>query len=423
MDNFEKLVIGSILLDNNCLATVEAIIDHTDFYNLDYSEAFRATVELSKKGKPVDEFTLGDELSGQKYKTNLNAIGLSEITENTTSAYNVGYYSEMVKDKSLKRKVNGLGVILQDEDLSGSEAVEEAIKQLTSISQGSSKTMHDIDDCITGFLSILDAKMNGDIVNQTTGFKDIDEMIDGLVDGRLYVVGGRPGSGKTALSLNFALAAAKSNLPVQIFNMEMPKEEVSSRLISAAGVVNMKHPKKMDDSDWARFTAGTVILKKAHIKVDDSTGYKVGHIKNSIRIHHKEYGKTLIIIDYLQLINYDGDNANTGYSLITRDLKSLAKELKIPIVLLAQVNRGCESRLDKRPLSSDLRDSGGIESDADCIMMCYRDEVYNENSDMKGIAEVLIRKNRQGSSGKVLLKSKLQYFLFESLNPEFISQG
>jgi replicative DNA helicase len=424
MENFEQLVIGSILLDGQCIASIEAIISPDDFLNLDYSEVYRAMVQMNGDGSPIDVFTLSDILVGQKYNTKMGMEVLSDIQENIPSALHATYYAEGVLNLSLKRKVSGLVSIAQDEDLSGSEAVEEAMKQLTSICHSSGETMKSGNSVRDAFILQLEARANGSVTHQTTGFPDIDEMIDGLVKGRLYVIGGRPGSGKTALALNFSLEALKNKVPTLIFNMEMPDTEVYERLTCAAGSVNLKNPKNMGDDEWNKVLAAIGnILTDSPLTIDDSTGYKIGHIKNSIRMHHQKHGDSFVIIDYLQLINHGAINDNVGYSQITRDLKSLAKELKIPIVLLAQVNRGCESRPDKRPVASDLRDSGGIESDADCILMCYRDVVYNPDTEFKDTAEIIIRKNRQGSSGTVYVKSRLEFYQFLPMSNNFVSQG
>lgn len=414
MENFEGLVIGSMILDNQCVATVEQIIQPSDFASVNYADAFRAIIKLSNDSSPIDVFTLADELSTSKYMAKLGIDKLSDILGVIPSALNVEYYAQTVLDSSLKRKVMSLGAILECSDMSGQEAVEEAIKQLTSANQGSTKSLYSADESINEFIKAFEERAAGDFNHQSTGYPDLDGMIDGFVDGRIYVLGGRPGSGKTALALNFVNQANRDKIPSIIFNMEMPHEEVMGRLISIAGSVNHKYPNNMGDGGNARIVTGAAAYKDSLLKIDDSTGYKVSHIKNSVRTYHKEFGRCFVVIDYLQLMRYDGDNANAGIGLITRELKSLAKELKIPILILAQVNRGCETRNPKepKPQASDLRDSGGIESDADCIMMCYRDEVYNPDTDRKGMADILIRKNRQGAIGEVSLITRLQFSQF-----------
>ena len=425
MENFEGLVIGSILLDNQCMATVEGIIQPEDFASANYAEAFRAIIKLTAGQSPVDVFTLDDELNTSKYKVKLGLGKISELQDVVPSAVHVEYYAQMVLDGSLKRKVRSLGAILELDDMTGQEAVEEAIKQLTSANQGAVKSLYTAEESINAFIRSFEERAAGNFKYQKTGFPELDEMIDGFVDGRIYVLGGRPGSGKTALALNFVNQATRDNVPTIIFNMEMPHEEVMGRLISIAGSVNHKYPNNMGDCGNERIVAGAAAYKDATLRIDDSTGYKVGHIKNSVRTFHKDHGRCFVVIDYLQLMRYDGDNANTGIGLITRELKALAKELKIPILILAQVNRGCETRNPSKPQpqASDLRDSGGIESDADCIMMCYRDEVYNPDGDRKGLADILIRKNRQGAIGEVTLISRLQFSQFLPMKTEFISQG
>jgi replicative DNA helicase len=411
---FEGSVIGSLLINKSAIETVRGIVQPSDFFNVDYSEALRAIYNLADSDSPVDVFTLHDELQKDKYSCKMGRMDLSDLLDSVPSAANVEYYAERVLDESKRRSVHRVAEAANNAD-SGSEAVDEALKQLTELSKGKQNTESHINQALSRCIEETESIFNGDVEYIKTGLTDLDEMINGFTGGRLYVLGARPAMGKTALALNFALDAIKKDVPVMFFSMEMTSEELVLRLICSAASMNTKAQNNMQDDDWAKMTAGFSILKDKKLIIDDGAGHDINYIKSSIRTHAAKNEKAFYILDYLQLMRVKGENRIQGIGEITRELKILAKEVGRPILLLSQLSRGLEQRPDKRPVMSDLRESGEIEQDADVIMFIYRDEVYFENSEFKGVAEVLVRKHRQGETGTVRILSELQYARFKNL--------
>ena len=415
---FERSVIGSLLINKSAIETVRGIVQPSDFHNVDYSEALRAIYNLADSDKPVDVFTLHDELQKEKYSCGMGLGDFGDLSDEVPSAANVEYYSERVLDDSRRRAVHRVAEAANNAD-SGSEAVDEALKQLTELSTGKKNTESHINQALSRCIEETESIFNGDVEYIKTGLADLDEMINGFTGGRLYVLGARPAMGKTALALNFALDAIKKSIPVMFFSMEMTSEELVLRLICSAASMNTKAQNNMQDDDWAKMTAGFSVLKDKPLIIDDGAGHDINYVKSSIRTHAAKHGKSLYIIDYLQLMRIKGENRVQGIGEITRELKILAKEIGQPVLLLSQLSRGLEQRPDKRPVMSDLRESGEIEQDADVIMFIYRDEVYFENSDFKGVAEVLVRKHRQGETGTVRISSELQYARFKNLGGSY----
>ena len=416
--SYEKSVIGSLMLDPNVIETIKGIVNPSDFGNQHLGEALRAIYELSEKGDPVDVLSVGDELGNQKYNTNINASDLADMQDDTPSAANVEYYAEQVRDGSKRRAVQSVARCANEAD-TGAEAVDEALKTLLSINTEQKKNQVDINDALISVINQTEAKFdamtNGIELGLKTGLTDLDEQIGGLEGGRLYVLGARPAMGKSVVGLNLALQAVKKGIPTVVFSLEMPTEEVTYRMICAASGLNTRAQNNMQESDWGLMTAGFNVLKDKPLTIDDSAGYTVSYLKNSIRTHASKHDDSFYVIDYLQLINIKGDNRVQGIGQITRELKLLAKELNRPILILSQLNRSLESRPDKRPIMADLRESGEIEQDADVIIFIYRDEIYNENSEFKGVAELLVRKNRSGETGIVRVKSEMQCARFSDL--------
>ena len=411
---FEGSVIGSLLINKSAIETVRGIVQPSDFFNVDYSEALRAIYNLADSDSPVDVFTLHDELQKDKYSCKMGRMDLNDLLDSVPSAANVEYYAERVLDESKRRSVHRVAEAANNAD-SGSEAVDEALKQLTELNKGKQNTESHINQALSRCIEETESIFNGDVEYIKTGLTDLDEMINGFTGGRLYVLGARPAMGKTALALNFALDAIKKDVPVMFFSMEMTSEELVLRLICSAASMNTKAQNNMQDDDWAKMTAGFSILKDKKLIIDDGAGHDINYIKSSIRNHAAKNEKAFYILDYLQLMRVKGENRIQGIGEITRELKILAKEVGRPILLLSQLSRGLEQRPDKRPVMSDLRESGEIEQDADVIMFIYRDEVYFENSEFKGVAEVLVRKHRQGETGTVRILSELQYARFKNL--------
>ena len=412
--NFEGMIIGSLILDNGSIETVRGIVEPHQFESGDLGEVYRCILELADRDAPVDAFSLADALSSDKYHTSLGLTELADIGEHTASAANVDYYAKQVFDSFLKRRVQSISSLAGEAD-SGADAVELAIAELTKIGCGDNETSVHINDAINETIKEIEDIFEDRIKYVKSGIASLDDMINGFTGGKLYVIAGRPGMGKSVLGINLATKASREGIPTKIYSLEMPYAEVSYRMICAVGNLNTRARNNMQEDDWPKLTTGISIIKDLPIEIDDGTGYTISYLKNSIRTHAKKYGAGLYVIDYLQLIAIKGDNRVSGIGEITRALKGLAKEIDAPIILLSQLNRGLESRPCKRPLNSDLRESGEIEQDADVILMLYRDEVYNDDSQAKGVVEIIARKNRQGEMGTAYAASKLQFSRFENL--------
>ena len=411
---FERSVIGSLLINKSAIETVRGIVQPSDFMNADYSEALRAIYNLTDSDKPVDVFTLHDELQKEKYSCGMGLGDFGDLSDEVPSAANVEYYSERVLDDSRRRAVHRVAEAANNAD-SGSEAVDEALKQLTELSTGKKTNQKDINESLMGVMEHVESIFNGELIGQSTGLKDLDAMLGGLFGGKLYIIGGRPGSGKTVLGINMILQAMKDDTAAQVYTMEMSHQEITLRMICALSGLNTRAKLDMQDHDWALLTTGFTMLKDKPLKIDDSGGYGISYLKNNIRTHAAKHAKSVYMVDYLQLMKTTNDNREAGIAEISRELKTLAQEIDRPILLLVQLNRGLESRPDKRPVSSDIRESGSIEQDADVIIMAYRDEMYNENSEFKGVAELLVRKHRDGETGTVRVRSELKHSRFTDL--------
>lgn len=412
--NFEQTVIGGLLLDGSALATVRTILEPKDFGNVNLAEVYRAMINLDDNNQPLDCLCVAEELENNKYLTNYGLHQLTGLEEHTASAANIAHYAEKIKDQGLKRKVANIAVIAQEAE-TGAEAVELAIAELTASGSGISNTNFHINDALNEVIEDIEAITNNTRKFIKSGLEQLDAYIHGFEAGRLYVIAARPGMGKSVLALNIAQKTALEGKPVKIFSLEMPKAEVAYRMVCSASNMNTKAKYNMQDDDYSKITAGFSKLKDQPIEVDDGSGYTVGYLKNAIRTHAQKNAGGLYVVDYLQLIRINGHDRVSGIGEVTRELKALAKEVKAPIILLSQLSRNVESRPDKRPNASDLRESGEIEQDADVIIMIYRDEVYNEQTEHKGIAELLIRKNRTGESGTAFVASTLQYSRFDNL--------
>ena len=415
--NFERMVIGSLITDNYAVQGVMRLVSPADFGNPDYAECLRCIFDMSEQGQPIDVFTLSDALSNPKYLCNLSLDDLISILDNTASAANVEHYAERIRDEKKRRTVQSIGNMANEAE-SGAQAVDDALKQLMELSKTDSKTQHHINDGLNAVIAKMELISNGGLTYIPTGFIDLDAQLNGFTGGKLYVVGARPSMGKTALALNMMDAAEKSGCNALFFTMEMTQEEITDRMVCAAGSLNTKAKFDMQEDDWGKLTAGFNIMKDRNIMIDDGSGHNIQYMKNTIRTHAAKNENPIYFIDYLQLMRINGESRVQGIGEITREFKSLSKEVNAPIVLLSQLSRALEQRPDKRPVMADLRESGEIEQDADVIMFIYRDEVYNENSEAKGITEILVRKNRQGETGKVLLKTELQFARFNNLKYE-----
>ena len=426
----EQSVIGSLLLDKDAMLNVVEILTPEDFYDERNAVIYRAILELFEKRVPTDIVTLNEQLE----KTDeLEASGGSSyivsLVNSTPSAANVVHYANIVRDKALLRRLISSAANItelgfgESDDVSGT--LDKAEQALFVVSQKFfKKKFIPIKDVLTEAFDRIDKihKNKGALRGVPTGFRDLDAKLAGLQKSDLLILAARPSMGKTSLALNIAEHIAVENkIPVAFFSLEMSKEQLVDRLISSqAGVDSWKlRTGNLSDDDFPKIGYAMGTLSEAPFYIDDSPGLNVTEIRAKARRLQMEEKLGLIIIDYLQLIEGRGKSSDPNrvqeISEISRSLKGLARELDVPVIALSQLSRAVEHRPDKRPQLSDLRESGSIEQDADVVMFIYRDDYYNEDSDKKGITEVLIRKHRNGPIGNVDLYFNAEQMRFRDL--------
>ncbi len=426
----EQSVLGGLMLDNRGWDQIADKLMEQDFYRNDHRLIFRAMARLMDQSKPLDVITVSEAL---REMHELDAAGgevyLFELANNTPTAANIGAYGDIVRERSVLRSMIGAASDIAEsafnpQGRSITELLDTAERSVFSISERGSgnsgpinvkeylaKTMDKID---TLFHS------NNPITGMPTGYHDFDEMTSGLQPADLVIIAGRPSMGKTTFAMNIAEhAAIKSRQPVLIFSMEMPGDAIVMRMLSSLCRIDQLRIRtgKLADEDWPRISSTVSMLTDTPLFIDDTPALSPAEMRARARRLAKEHGQLgLIVVDYLQLMQVPGNNENrtAEISEISRSLKGLAKELRVPVIALSQLNRGLEQRTDKRPVMSDLRESGAIEQDADLIVFIYRDEVYNDASPDKGTAEIIIAKQRNGPIGKVRLTFMGQYTCFEN---------
>ncbi|MCP4040864.1 MAG: replicative DNA helicase [Gammaproteobacteria bacterium] len=436
----EQSVLGGLMLDNVAWDKVADLIAEADFYRRSHALIFRAISALAEAGQPFDVVTLSQWLEQHNQLEDGGGLAyLGDLVKNTPSAANVKAYAGIVRERSVLRQLIRVGTGIADggyntEGRNTQELLDHAEKQVFEIADQGARGQGgfiQIKDVLTDVVDRIDILYQQDnpITGVPTGFTDLDDKTAGLQRSDLIIVAGRPSMGKTAFAMNLAEhAAIAERMPVAIFSMEMPNEQLVMRMLSSLGRIDQKKVRtgKLDDDDWPRFTSALGILKEAQIYIDDSAALSPLEVRaRSRRLKREQPELGLIIIDYLQLMQVAGgkENRATEIAEISRSLKALAKELKVPIITLSQLNRSLEQRTDKRPVMSDLRESGAIEQDADVIMFIYRDEVYNEESADKGKAEIIIGKQRNGPIGKVMLTFLGKYTRFENFAPDYLGDG
>lgn len=428
----EQAIIGGLMLENQVWDKISTKICEADFYRAEHRILFRSILVLATRSQPFDVVTLLDNL---KSNNALDEAGgeayLFELANNTPSVANVSAYADIVREKSVHRQLIGVATDIADsaynpgnrevpELLDFAESKVFAIAEQTPSNGGPEM----IKSVLVKAVEKIDALFHSgnSITGLATGLTDLDELTSGLQPSDLIIVAGRPSMGKTTLAMNMAEhAAIKSSKPVLVFSMEMPADSLAMRMMSSLGRIDQHRIRtgKLDDDDWPRITSAVHMLSEAPLFIDDTGGLSPSELRARARRLVKEHGQLgLIVVDYLQLMKVPGmkaDNRTAEISEISRSLKSLAKELSVPVIALSQLNRSLEQRQDKRPVMSDLRESGAIEQDADLICFIYRDEVYNEDSPDKGTAEVIIAKQRNGPIGKVRVAFLGKYTRFEDL--------
>jgi replicative DNA helicase len=428
----EQAILGGLMLDNQVWDKIGHKLCDADFYRTEHRLLFQCISNLVSKNQPFDVVTVFD---GLKSMNQADAAGgeayLFELANNTPSVANVSAYADIVRAKSVQRQLIGVAGEIADSayqpgEREVSDLLDFAETRVFSIaeqtaSEGGPEAMQSV---VVRAVEKIDALFHkgSAITGMPTGLTDLDELTSGLQPSDLVIVAGRPSMGKTSLVMNIAEhAALEVKKPVLVFSMEMPADSLAMRMMSSLGRIDQNRIRtgKLNDDDWSRVTSTVHMLSEASLYIDDTPSLSPAELRARARRLMKEQGQLgLIVIDYLQLMKVPGfkaDNRAAEISEISRGLKSLAKELNVPVIALSQLNRSLEQRQDKRPVMSDLRESGAIEQDADLICFIYRDEVYNEESPDKGSAEIIIAKQRNGPIGKVRVAFLGQYTRFEDL--------
>jgi replicative DNA helicase len=427
----EQSVIGGLMLDNRSWDNIADIVNEQDFYRHDHALIFRAIAALADESKPYDVVTVSEWLGSRKELDSIGGLAyLSILANDTPTAVNIKAYANIVREYSILRALIQIGNEISAsaynaDGRTSKELLDEAERKVFTIAEqgaGNSEGFAAINDLLTRAVERVEEmyKSGEAITGISSGFPNFDQKTSGLQKSDLIIIAGRPSMGKTSFAMNLAENAAMgTDHAVAVFSMEMPGEQLALRMMSSLGRIDSHNLRtgKLDDQDWPRLISSVNMLSKAKLFIDDSPALSPTEVRARTRRLKREHGLDLVIIDYLQLMQIGGSTENraTEISEISRSLKALAKELNVPVIALSQLNRSVEQRPDKRPVMSDLRESGGIEQDADVILFIYRDEVYNPESSDKGTAEILIRKQRNGPIGMVRLAFLGQYTRFENL--------
>lgn len=429
----EQSILGGLMLDNERWDTVSERVTSNDFFNRPHRLIFNEMQRLLEMNQPIDLITLSESL---EQKGKLEAVGgfayLAELSKNTPSAANISAYADIVRERAVVREMITVAHEIADagydpQGRSSEELLDLAESLVFQIAEnrvnkdeGPKSIDHILNDTLLHIEQLYQKPHNG-VTGISSGYQDLDKKTAGLQKSDLIIVAARPSMGKTTFAMNLCENAAMTEQkPVLIFSLEMPGEQIMMRMLASLSRVDQTRLRtgQLDDEDWARISRTmNIMLKKCNMYIDDSSCLTPTEVRARARRVFREHdGLSLIMIDYLQLMRVPllSDNRTLEIAEISRSLKTLAKELQVPVVALSQLNRSLEQRSDKRPVNSDLRDSGSIEQDADLIIFIYRDEVYHENSDMKGIAEIILSKQRNGPIGTVRLTFNGQWSRFDN---------
>ncbi len=429
----EQSVLGGLLLDNAAWDRIADFINEGDFYRYDHRIIFQCVVKLINASKPADVITVFDALTAINKADDAGGLTyLNALAQNTPSAANIRRYAEIVRDRGVLRKLITVsdeiaGTAFNPQGKEVKQMLDEAESKIFAIAEEGSRGaqgFNAIQPLLTQVVERIDELYNrdhtSDITGVPTGFTDLDKMTSGLQPGDLIIVAGRPSMGKTAFSINIAeTVAIESGLPVAVFSMEMGGTQLAMRMLGSVGRLDQHRLRtgRLIDEDWPRLTHAIQKMNDAQLYIDETPALSSIELRARSRRLARQCGKLgLIVIDYLQLMsgNTQGENRATEISEISRSLKGLAKELQCPVIALSQLNRSLEQRPNKRPVMSDLRESGAIEQDADVILFIYRDQVYNPDSPDKGTAEIIIGKQRNGPIGSVRLTFLGEFTKFDN---------
>ena len=425
----EQSVIGSMIMDREAITVASEIISGEDFYGRQYGVLFDAMVELNDEGKPVDLVTLQDRLKEKDVPPEVSSLEFIRdlITAVPTSA-NIKYYANIVAEKATLRKLIRLNEEIANTCYAGKENLEVILedtekKVFELVQRRNTGEFVPIRQVVMNAMDKIEkaSKNKGNVTGIATGFIDLDYRTAGMQPSDLILIAARPSMGKTAFVLNIAqYVAFRSNQTVAIFSLEMSKEQLVNRMFSLESRVDAQHLRtgNLSDAEWEKLIESAGVIGKSNLIIDDTPGISISELRSKCRKFKLEHNLQMIIIDYLQLMSGSGkgsDSRQQEVSDISRSLKALARELSVPVIALSQLSRAVEQRPDHRPMLSDLRESGAIEQDADMVMFIYRDDYYNKDSEKKGIAEIIIAKQRNGPIGTVDLVWLPEYTKFANL--------
>lgn len=433
----EQAVLGGLMLTNDSFDTVASVISEKDFFAQDHQLIFQTMRSLSGDSKPLDVITLSEALQNNK---DLEQVGgaayLVELANNTPSSANIGAYAQIVLERSVIRQLitAASDIVKKGFNPLGSDSsslLAEAERKLSDIIENRPKLggFQDANSLLKEAISRIDELFNNDadITGLSTGFTELDEKTSGWQKGDLIIVAGRPSMGKTSFAMNMVEhAVLHQNKPVLVFSLEMPANQLMIRMMSSLGKIDQTRMRtgKLSEDDWPRLSSAASRLKDRPLYIDDRAGITPMMLKNQVRQLSREHGEPgLIMVDYLQLMSgsIPTENRTNEISQISRELKTIAREFNCPVIALSQLSRNLEQRPNKRPINSDLRESGAIEQDADVIAFIYRDEIYNEQSEDKGIAEIILGKQRNGPIGTSRLAFLGKYTRFENLARDYFA--
>lgn len=430
----EQSLIGGLMLDALAWDKIADVIVSDDFYRKDHRLIFSAIHDLIDGGSPCDVVTVSEHLDGRGELESAGGLEyLATLANETAGSANARAYAKILRERSTLRALISAGneiagSAFSNDGRTASEVLDDAEKMVFEIAEKGmrgKKGFKSLKEILPATVDRIDLlhQSDGDITGISTGFTEFDKMTAGLQPGDLVIVAGRPSMGKTSLAVNMAEnAAIGAKVPTAIFSMEMPAEQLAFRMISSLGRVDQTHLRtgNFPDEDWSRINTAVQLMSEAPVFIDDTPGLSPGEIRARARRLQREHGLGLVVVDYLQLMQVPGNKENraTEISEISRGLKALAKEMSCPVIALSQLNRGVEQRTDKRPVMSDLRESGAIEQDADIIVFIYREEVYNQDTPRKGVADIAIAKQRNGPIGDFPLTFVGRYTKFENWVPD-----
>jgi replicative DNA helicase len=435
----EQSVLGALMLDNSRLDAVLAVITEQDFYRQDHRVIFRMMLALQEAGQPMDVITLSEELHKHNELDRVGGLGyLVDMANNTPSAANIIAYANIVRERStLRQLIEAAQEIskssMNPAGLDSDDLLHLAEKRVAEIAEDRPKDggLVGVNDLLKATVQRIDElfRSGSDITGVPSGLTDLDQRTSGWQPGELVILAARPSMGKTALALNFVESAIFTQpKPVFVFSMEMPSAALIMRMMSSIGRIDQTKMRngKLTEEDWPKLSSAVAKMKDKLLFIDDTPGLNPQEMRARVKRITREHGNPgLIMVDYLQLMQVAGtsEGRTQEISEISRSLKAMAKEFDCPVIALSQLNRGVESRPNKRPMNSDLRESGAIEQDADVILFIYRDEYYHEDSPDKGIAELILGKQRNGEIGTCRAAFIGKYTRFDNLAPEYFQQG